>query len=255
MRGIKGKVVVVTGGAGGIGAAICRRFAEEGAVVAVFDINRDAAAAVVEQIRSAGDKAAAFPVDLTSQDSVVGAVAAAEAELGPIDVLVNNAGWDKIGNFLSTDRSLWQKIVDINLYGTLYVNHAVGKRMAERGRGRIVNVASDAGRVGSSGEAVYSFCKGGMIAFSKTLARELARYQIPVNVVCPGPTDTPLLAEICGEGEKGEKLRSAFTRAVPFGRLGQPDDLPGAIVFLSSDDASFITGQTLSVSGGLTMAG
>jgi 2-hydroxycyclohexanecarboxyl-CoA dehydrogenase len=255
MKGIKGKVVVVTGGAGGIGAAICRRFGDEGASVAVFDINKEAGAAVAEQIRAAGGKAVAYPVDLTSQDSVISAVAAAEAELGPIDVLVNNAGWDKVGSFLSTEKPLWDRIVDINLYGTLYMHHAVVKGMVARGKGRIVNVASDAGRVGSSGEAVYAFCKGGMIAFSKTMARELARWQIPVNVVCPGPTDTPLLADICGEGDKGEKLRTAFTRAVPFGRLGQPDDLPGAIVFLSSDDASFITGQTLSVSGGLTMAG
>lgn len=255
MKGIKDKNVIVTGGAGGIGAAICRRFGAEGAAVAVFDINADAAEAVALSIREAGGKAQAFAMDLTSQESVNNAVAAAEAALGPTDILVNNAGWDKIGNFLATDATLWQRIVDINLYGTLYMHAAVAKGMAARGAGRIVNVASDAGRVGSSGEAVYSFCKGGMIAFSKTLARELARKQISVNVVCPGPTDTPLLADICGEGERGDKLRDAFTRAVPFGRLGQPDDLPGAVLFLSSDDASFITGQVISVSGGLTMAG
>jgi len=255
MKGIKSKVVVVTGGAGGIGAAICRRFAEEGAAVAVFDVNKDAADALAKQIRAAGNRAAAFAVDLTSQDSVISAVAAAEGELGPTDVLVNNAGWDKIGDFLNTDRVLWEKLIAINLYGTLYMHHAVVNGMAQRGRGRIVNIASDAARVGSSGEAVYSFCKGGMVAFSKTLARELARKQINVNVVCPGPTDTPLLADICGDGERGEKLRTAFTRAVPFGRLGQPDDLPGIVVFLASDDAAFITGQVISVSGGLTMAG
>ena len=255
MQGIKGKVVVVTGGAGGIGAAICRRFAEEGAAVAVFDINKDAADVVVKQIRAAGSKASAFPVDLTSQDSVIRAVTAAEAELGPVDVLVNNAGWDKIGDFLNTDKDLWEKLVAVNLYGTLYMHHAVVKGMAQRGRGRVVNIASDAARVGSSGEAVYAFCKGGMVAFSKTLARELARKQINVNVVCPGPTDTPLLADICGEGERGEKLRTAFTRAVPFGRLGQPDDIPGIVMFLASDEAAFITGQVISVSGGLTMAG
>ncbi|CAI07203.1 putative 2-hydroxycyclohexanecarboxyl-CoA dehydrogenase [Aromatoleum aromaticum EbN1] len=255
MRGIKDKVAIVTGGAGGIGSAICRRFGEEGAKVAVFDINREAAETVAADIRAKGGNAQAFAVDLTSQDSVITAVSAAEQALGPTDVLVNNAGWDKIGNFLSTDKPLWDKIVAINLYGALYMHHAVAKGMVERGAGRIVNIASDAGRGGSSGEAVYSFCKGGLIAFSKTMARELARQQISVNVVCPGPTDTPLLDDICGEGEKGDKLRTAFTRAVPFGRLGQPDDLPGAILFLSSDDASFITGQVLSVSGGLTMAG
>ncbi|NMG56787.1 2-hydroxycyclohexanecarboxyl-CoA dehydrogenase [Aromatoleum aromaticum] len=255
MRGIKDKVAIVTGGAGGIGSAICRRFGEEGAKVAVFDINREAAEAVAADVRAKGGNAQAFAVDLTSQESVISAVSAAEQALGPTDVLVNNAGWDKVGSFLSTDKPLWDKIVAINLYGALYMHHAVLKGMVERGSGRIVNVASDAGRVGSSGEAVYAFCKGGLIAFSKTMARELARQQISVNVVCPGPTDTPLLDDICGEGEKGEKLRTAFTRAVPFGRLGQPDDLPGAILFLSSDDASFITGQVLSVSGGLTMAG
>lgn len=255
MKGINGKVVIVTGGAGGIGSAICRRFGAEGAKVAVFDINRDAAEAVAAEIRENGGKAQAYAVDLTSQDSVITAVTAAEQELGPTDVLVNNAGWDKVGSFLSTEKPLWDKIVAINLYGALYMHHAVVKGMVARGAGRIVNIASDAGRVGSSGEAVYAFCKGGLIAYSKTMARELARQQISVNVVCPGPTDTPLLDDICGEGERGDKLRTAFTRAVPFGRLGQPDDLPGAVLFLSSDDASFITGQVLSVSGGLTMAG
>ncbi|NMG75186.1 2-hydroxycyclohexanecarboxyl-CoA dehydrogenase [Aromatoleum diolicum] len=255
MRGINGKVVIVTGGAGGIGSAICRRFGAEGATVAVFDINQDAASAVAAEIREKGGKAQAYAVDLTSQDSVITAVTAAEKDLGPTDVLVNNAGWDKVGSFLSTEKPLWDKIVAINLYGALYMHHAVVKGMVARGAGRIVNIASDAGRVGSSGEAVYAFCKGGLIAYSKTMARELARQQISVNVVCPGPTDTPLLDDICGEGEKGDKLRTAFTRAVPFGRLGQPDDLPGAVMFLSSDDASFITGQVLSVSGGLTMAG
>ena len=186
---------------------------------------------------------------------MISAVAAAEGELGPIDVLVNNAGWVKIGDFLNTDRDLWEKLVAVNLYGTLYMHHAVVKGMVQRGRGRVVNIASDAARVGSSGEAVYSFCKGGLVAFSKTLARELARKQINVNVVCPGPTDTPLLADICGDGEKGEKLRTAFTRAVPFGRLGRPDDIPGIVMLLASDDAAFITGQVISVSGGLTMAG
>jgi 2-hydroxycyclohexanecarboxyl-CoA dehydrogenase len=255
MKGIKGKVVVVTGGAGGIGSAICRRFGAEGAIVAVFDINREAAAKVAAQIHAIGGEAAAYEMDLADQDSVIAAVAAVEKDFGPIDVLVNNAGWDKAGNFLDTDKWLWRRIVDINLYGTLYIHHAVVKRMTGRGCGCIVNIASDAGRVGSSGEAVYSFCKGGMVAFSKTLARELARWQIPVNVVCPGPTETPLLDGMCGEGERSEKLRAAFARAVPFGRLGQPDDLPCAVLFLASDDAAFITGQTLSVSGGSSVAG
>jgi len=255
MKGIKDKVVVVTGGAGGIGAAICRRFAEDGAKVAVFDVNAEAAATVAAQIRQQGGQAAPFAMDLTSQESVVAAVNAAEAELGPIDILVNNAGWDKAAPFLKTDKALWEKIVAVNLYGALYMHHAVLPGMAARGAGRVINVASDAARVGSSGEAVYAFCKGGLVSFSKTMARELARKQISVNVVCPGPTDTALFRDFAGEGEQGEKLKSALTKAIPFGRLGQPEDLPGIVAFLASDEAAFITGQIISVSGGLTMAG
>lgn len=255
MRGLKGKVAVVTGGAGGIGSAICRRFGEEGAVVAVFDIDAVAAESVAAAIREAGGSAGAFTVDLTSQESVVAAVAATERALGPIDILVNNAGWDRAGNFLDTDKALWERIVAVNLYGPLYMHHAVLAGMAERGRGRVVNIASDAARVGSSGEAVYAYCKGGLVAFSKTMARELARKQVSVNVVCPGPTDTPLFQDFCGEGDYGDKLRAGLARSIPFGRLGQPDDLPGIVLLLSSDDAAFITGQVISVSGGLTMAG
>ncbi|HYD69687.1 2-hydroxycyclohexanecarboxyl-CoA dehydrogenase [Azospirillum sp.] len=255
MRGIKGKAAVVTGGAGGIGTAICRRFGEEGARVAVFDINQDAAEAVAAAIRADGGDARAFAVDLTSQESVVAAVAAAEEALGPIGILVNNAGWDRAGNFLDTDKALWDRIVAVNLYGPLYMHHAVLKGMAERGEGRVVNIASDAARVGSSGEAVYAYCKGGLVAFSKTMAREMAKKRINVNVVCPGPTDTALFRDFCGDGEYGEKLRAGLARSIPFGRLGQPDDLPGIVAFLASDDASFITGQVISVSGGLTMAG
>lgn len=255
MKGIKEKVVIVTGGAGGIGAAICRRFAEAGARVAVFDLDGEAAAAVAAGINAQGGEAAAFAMDLTRQEAVLAAVAAAEKRLGPIDVLVNNAGWDKAAPFLKTDKALWEKIVAVNLYGALYMHHAVLPGMAERGAGRVVNIASDAARVGSSGEAVYAFCKGGLVSFSKTLARELARKQIGINVVCPGPTDTALFRDFAGEGEQGEKLKSALTKAIPFGRLGQPEDLPGIVVFLASDEAAFITGQIISVSGGLTMAG
>jgi len=255
MRGLTDKVVIVTGGGGGIGTALSHRFAAEGAVVAVFDINQTAAAAVATAIREAGGKAEAFGVDLTSQPSVNEAVAAAEQRLGAIDVLVNNAGWDRAGNFLDTDKALWDQIVAVNLYGALYMHHAVLTGMVARGAGRIVNVASDAARVGSSGEAVYAFCKGGLVAFSKTIAREVAKKQISVNVVCPGPTDTALFRDFCGDGEYGEKLRNGLARSIPFGRLGQPDDLPGIVTFLASDDAAFITGQVISVSGGLTMAG
>jgi 2-hydroxycyclohexanecarboxyl-CoA dehydrogenase len=255
MRGLHDKVVVVTGGAGGIGQAICQRFAEEGAKVAVVDINEEAAHNVAQHIVKTGGKAGAYSVDLTSQDSVVACIAKVEATLGAVDVLVNNAGWDKAGNFVDTEKMLWDKIVAVNLYGPLYMHHAVLKGMAQRGAGRIVNIASDAARVGSSGESVYAFCKGGLIAFSKTIAREMARKHINVNVVCPGPTDTPLFRDFSGDGEAGDKLRGALARAIPFGRLGQPQDLPGAVAFLASDDAAFITGQVLSVSGGLTMVG
>ena len=255
MRGLTNKVVIVTGGAGGIGSAICRRFAEEGAIVAVLDINLQAAQGLANQIEQKGARANAFIVDLADQNSVNAAVAQVEQGLGPIDVLVNNAGWDRAGNFLDTEKPLWDKIVAINLFGVLYMHHAVLKGMSARGSGKVVNIASDAARVGSSGEAVYAYCKGGLISFSKTLARELARKQINVNVVCPGPTDTALFRDFAGEGERGDKLRTALTRSIPFGRLGQPDDLPGIVAFLASDDANFITGQTISVSGGLTMAG
>lgn len=255
MRGLTNKVVIVTGGAGGIGSAICRRFAEEGAIVAVLDINLQAAQGLASQIEKNGGKANAFTVDLADQNSVNVAVAQVEQSLGPIDVLVNNAGWDRAGNFLDTEKPLWDKIVAINLFGVLYMHHAVLKGMSARGSGKVVNIASDAARVGSSGEAVYAYCKGGLISFSKTLARELARKQINVNVVCPGPTDTALFRDFAGEGERGDKLRTALTRSIPFGRLGQPDDLPGIVAFLASDDANFITGQTISVSGGLTMVG
>jgi 2-hydroxycyclohexanecarboxyl-CoA dehydrogenase len=238
MRGLRNKVVIVTGGASGIGAAVCERFREEGSKVAVFDL-----------------QSKPYTVDISNQSQVVEAVAAVERDLGPVDVLVNNAGWDKAAPFLETDSALWQKIVAINLLGPINLHHAVLKGMKARGRGRIVNVASDAGRVGSSGESVYSACKGGIIAFTKTMAREMASKQININVVCPGPTDTALFRDFAGEGERGEKLKAALTRAIPFGRLGKPEDLPGAICFLASDDAAFITGQVLSVSGGLTMAG
>ena len=255
MRGLKDKVVIVTGGAGGIGAALCRRFGAEGAAVAVFDLDGGAADKVAAEIGAAGGKARAYAVDISDPARVNAAVAGTEQDLGAIDVLVNNAGWDRAGPFLDSDTVLWQKIVAINLMGPLNMHHAVLKGMNARGRGRVVNISSDAGRVGSSGESVYSACKGGVIAFSKTMARELARKQININVVCPGPTDTALFRDFAGEGESGQKLKGALAKAIPFGRLGQPDDVVGAVCFLASDDAAFITGQVLSVSGGLTMAG
>lgn len=255
MQGLDGKTVIVTGGGGGIGGATCRRFAKEGARVSVFDMNMEAAQRVVGDIVAAGGVAAAFKCDITDRAQVNAAVAATEAQLGPIDVLVNNAGWDIFKPFTKTEPAQWGKLIDINLTGAMHMHHAVLPGMAARKAGRIVNIASDAARVGSSGEAVYAACKGGLVSFSKTIAREHARHGITVNVVCPGPTDTALLAGVAEGAPSPEKLMEAFTRAIPLGRLGQPDDLAGAIVFFASDDASFITGQVVSVSGGLTMNG
>lgn len=233
MRGLKGKTAIVTGGAAGIGAAIVQRFKEEGMKVVVFDLNGEPA------------------VDITSYDQVKQAVDAA----GPVDVLVNNAGWDLFRPFLKTDPAFWQKIISINLVGAMNLLHCVLPGMVARGRGKVVTVASDAGRVGSSGEAPYSACKGGLIALTKTLAREHARNNIQLNVVCPGLTETGMLEQFMQGAGNPEKLREAYRRAVPMGRLGRPEDLPGAILFFASDDADFITGQVLSVSGGLTMHG
>ena len=255
MRGLSEKSVIVTGGGRGIGAAVAARFGEEGSHVAVWDIDTKAAQNVAASICDGGGQAAAITCDITRYDSVSAAVAETECHLGPADVLVNNAGWDVFRPFLETKPELWEKIIAINLRGVLHTHHAVLPGMCERGRGRIVNVASDAARVGSSGEAVYAACKAGIVGLSKTLAREHARQGITFNVVCPGPTETGLLENFMAESGNPEKLAEAFRRAVPMGRLGQPDDLPGAIAFLASDDAAYITGQVLSVSGGLTMNG
>lgn len=249
-----GKVVVVTGGGGGIGGATSRRFAAEGAKVAVLDLDLEAAKRVAEAA-NAGGVAEAFACDIAKKSEVDEAVVAVEAKLGPIDVLVNNVGWDVFRPFIKTEPAQWDRLIAVNLTGALHMHHAVLPGMVVRRFGRIVNIASDAARVGSSGEAVYAACKGGLVAFSKTIAREHARHNITVNVVCPGPTDTALFAAYKEGAGNPEKLVEAFTRSIPLGRIGQPDDLPGAILFFASDDAAYVTGQTLSVSGGLTMAG
>lgn len=255
MQRYENQTVIVTGGGGGIGSATCRRLAAEGAKVAVFDMNLDAAEKVVQEIRAAGGQAQAFRCDITDRAAVDQAVADTIAALGPIDTLVNNAGWDVFKPFLKTEAGEWDRLIAINLVGALNMHHAVLPGMVERKRGHVVNVASDAARVGSSGEAVYAACKGGLVAFSKTLAREHARQGITFNVVCPGPTDTALLAGVAEGAANPEKLIEAFTKAIPMGRLGQGDDLANAIAFFGSDDAAFITGQVVSVSGGLTMNG
>jgi 2-hydroxycyclohexanecarboxyl-CoA dehydrogenase len=255
MSKLQGKTVIVTGGAGGIGGATCRRLAADGAKVAVFDMNLEAAEKVAADIRANGGQAGAFKCDITDRAAVDAAVAATEAQLGPVDVLVNNAGWDVFKPFVKTVPAEWERLIAINLTGALHMLHAVLPGMAERKYGRIVNIASDAARGGSSGEAVYSACKGGLVALSKTLAREHARHNVSVNVVCPGPTDTALLAGVAEGARDPAKLIEAFKSAIPMGRLGQPDDLANAIAFFASDDAAFITGQVISVSGGLTMHG
>ena len=249
MRGLKGKNVVLTGGASGIGQAISLRLGEEGCNVGIFDLNGDGAKSVVEKIRAAGGAAESYTLDISDYDAVANAVTAFESDWGLVDGLVNNAGWDKSMPFLDTDLELWHKVVAINLYGPLNLCHVVLKGMADRGVGKVVNISSDAGRVGSSGEAVYAACKGGLIAFSKTMSRELARKGVTLNTICPGPTNTPLLAE------QGPKLVAALERAVPMRRVAEPEDYPGLVSFFLSDDASYITGQTISVSGGLTMHG
>lgn len=255
MQGLAGKTIIVTGGGGGIGNATCERLAQEGAQVAVLDRDLAAAQATAQRITAAGGKALAVAADITRRSEVDAAVQAVHTAFGPVDVLVNNAGWDVFKPFAQTDPDEWERLIAINLVGALHMHHSVLPDMVARRGGRIVNVASDAARVGSSGEAVYAACKGGLVAFSKTLAREHARHGITVNVVCPGPTDTALLAGVTEAAPNPEKLREAFTKAIPLGRLGQPQDLAAAIAFFASDDADFITGQVLSVSGGLTMNG
>jgi 2-hydroxycyclohexanecarboxyl-CoA dehydrogenase len=220
-----------------------------------MDLKREDAAKLAGELSASGAEVRDYCVDITDYEKVRKACESIESELGPIDVLINNAGWDHAAKFVDTDPYLWTKLISINLIGPLNLQHSIVPKMLERGFGRVINISSDAGRVGSSGESVYSACKGGLISFSKTLAREVARKQITVNVVCPGPTDTALFRDFAGSGESGEKLKNALQKAIPFGRLGTPDDLVGAVCFLASDDAAFITGQVISVSGGLTMAG
>jgi 2-hydroxycyclohexanecarboxyl-CoA dehydrogenase len=250
MRGLADKRVLLTGGGSGIGRATAVRLAQEGCHVGILDIDAAGAEATAAQCDG---RAIVLPTDITDRAQVEASVARFEADIGPVDLLTNIAGWDLVRNFLDTDPVLWDRIIAINLYGPLHMHHVVLPRMVSRGFGRVVNIASDAGRVGSSGEAVYSACKGGIIAFTKTMARELARKGITLNVLCPGPTDTPLFDQVLTATPEGAKIGEAMARAIPLKRIGKPDDYPGTIAFLLSDDAAYITGQVLSVSGGLTM--
>ncbi len=245
MRGLKDKVAIVTGGGQGIGRALSLRLAEEGCKVAIFDLAPDAAK---ETEKLAGDaQVRSYELDVGDYAAVGGAVAKVESELGPIWALVNKMP------FLSTDRALWDKIIRINLYGPLNTHHVVAPLMVARKGGRIINIASDAARVGTSNEAVYSACKGGLISFTKSMARELATKGVLINAVCPGPTNTPMMAAVLGEGEQAVKWKDAMVRGIPLRRMGEPEDYAGIVAFLASEDAGFITGQTISVAGGMNM--
>ncbi|MBC3193044.1 3-oxoacyl-ACP reductase FabG [Pseudonocardia sp. C8] len=239
--------VIVTGAGRGIGRAIAERLAAEGAAVAVTDVDEDTATGTAAEI---GGKAVGIHADVTDPGSVRAMVQRAREEFGRIDGLVNNAGWDKIGPFVDSDPADWDRIIRINLYGVLHTSQAVVPVMIAQGGGTVVNIASDAARVGSSGEAVYSAAKGGVISFTKTLAREVARHGINANCVCPGPTDTPLFSSLF---EGNDRLRDALVKAIPFRRLARPDDLAATVAFFASPDATYLTGQTVSVSGGLSM--
>ncbi|TDU00839.1 2-hydroxycyclohexanecarboxyl-CoA dehydrogenase [Azorhizobium sp. AG788] len=255
MRGLEGRRVILTGGASGIGRATALRLMEEGCIVGIFDLDLAGAVETINQGINAKGQGFAFSCDISDHKAVTAAVDAFETDVGPVELLANVAGWDRPIAFTETDLQFWDKVISINLYGPLNLHHVVLPRMAQRGFGRVVNVSSDAGRVGSSGEAVYSACKGGIIAFTKTVAREMARKGIILNVIAPGPTDTPLFDEFAKSSPSGGKIAEGLARAIPLGRLGLPADYPGTIAFLLSDDAAFITGQTISVSGGLTMHG
>jgi len=247
------RTALVTGGGRGIGRAIALALAAESRSVAVADVREDEAAETASMIVSGEGRAHAVRLDVTDSDSVHAGIEEARARLGPIEVVVNNAGWDELLPFLETDEAFWDRVIEVNFKGCLRVTRDVLPGMVERGWGRVVNIGSDAGRVGSSLESIYSGAKAAVVAFTKTIAREVARTGVTANAVCPGPTRTPLL-EGMTSGERGAKLIAALERGVPMGRLGEPEDVAAAVAFLASERAGYITGQTLSVSGGLTMA-
>jgi 2-hydroxycyclohexanecarboxyl-CoA dehydrogenase len=247
------RVALVTGGGSGIGREICLGLALAGNKVAAADLNKTGADETVKIINASGGIACSIPMDVADTNSVADGMFQAVDEFGPIEILVNCAGWDDLMPFLDTDEDFWDKIIDINFKGVLRTVHHCLPSMIENGFGRIVNIGSDAGRVGSSLEAVYSGAKGGIIAFTKTIAREMARNSITANVICPGPTATPLLDGIVAASDNGDKVIGAMARAVPMKRVGQPQEVASGVIYFCSEEAGFVTGQTLSVSGGLTM--
>jgi len=246
---LEGKTAVVTGAASGIGRATAETLAAAGAHVLLGDLNAEAGEAAAAAIRARGQGADFLRLDVTDPASIEAFRRAALARRPQVDIVANVAGWGRTEPFVQNTPEFWDRLVALNLMGPVRVSRAFLEPMIARGAGRIVNVASDAGRVGSLGETVYAAAKGGAIAFTKSLAREVARYGITVNCVCPGPTDTPLMAAV------PDKIKEAFTRVTPMRRLAQPGEIADAILFFASGRARFVTGQVLSVSGGLTMAG
>ena len=253
MEHLGGRVALVTGGGSGIGRAICERLARDGARVAAADVNLRTAEETAASILHAGGQARPVLMDITDFARVSEAVDDLQAAWGPVDILVNNAGWDRMQPFVDTTPEFWDTVIAINLRGPIHCCRAVLDEMIARKSGKIIFISSDAARVGTSGEAVYTACKGGVTAFAKSLARELAPQRINVNVVCPGPTDTPLIQRMAAEDSP--KLVEALARAIPFRRMARPEEIAAAVAFFASADADFITGQVLSVSGGLTMVG
>ena len=248
------RVALVSGGARGIGAAIARGLAQDGMPTVIADIRTEQAQANAQRIIDSGGRALAVEVDVRSPTSVAAGVGAARREFGEIDVLVNVAGWDELKPFVDSDEEFWQEVLEVNFKGGLRLTKALLPGMIERRWGRIVNISSDAGRVGSSLESVYAGAKGAIISFTKTVARETARQGVTSNIVCPGPTDTEMLRDVAHAHPDADKVLERLARAVPMKRLGQPEDVAAAVRFFASESAGYITGQTLSVSGGLTMA-
>ncbi len=244
------RVAFITGAGRGIGREIARTLSSRGMDIIVTDVNLENANETVSILEQQGGKAVAVYCDVTKLESVQEAVATSVSHFGKIDVLVNNAGWDKVEPFLKSEPRTWELIMNINLMGQIHTCKEILPVMIENGYGKVVNIASDSGRVGSSGEAVYSAAKGGVIAFTKTMAREMARHKININCISPGPSNTPLFQEI---GSYNEGIAAALEKAIPFRRLAQPSDIANSVAFLVSDEAEYVTGQTLSVNGGLAM--